>query len=113
MVNEAVSQNKYIVGPVARFDQKYEMFIRPFWDTDLQARLQDWTFDRGVIKDKPGFQLQDRALKQACWHGVMLEMFNFNKPNIKPPSRALMNMMRQGHGGPRVHGKQEIMKNHH
>jgi len=32
MMNEAVSQNKYIVGPVARFDQKYEMFKRTRWD---------------------------------------------------------------------------------
>ena len=81
---------KYIARPVERFDQKYQMLIRPFWDKGLQERWQDWRFNYGEVKDKPGLTLQDQALYMACWHGVMLSLLNTSKPNPPLATKAIM-----------------------
>jgi len=85
-------EKKYIAGPVERFDQKYIMFIRPFWDMELRERLQDWSFF-GEIKDKPGFTLQDQALRFASWRGDMLSLLNTSKPNPMPAAQAIMEVL--------------------
>ena len=51
-------EKKYIVGPVARFDQKYEMFSRAMWDPEIKGRLKDWGF-MGSVRDKPGYMLRE------------------------------------------------------
>ena len=45
-------EKKYIVGPIERFDQKYGVFRRISWDTELRGRLNDWGFT-GEITKKP------------------------------------------------------------
>ena len=37
-------EKKWIIGPIERFDQKYQMFSRPVWDIELRNRLDDWSF---------------------------------------------------------------------
>jgi len=82
-------EKKYIAGPVERFDQKNIMFIRPFWDTELQAILPDWLWNY-AIKDKVGFTQQDFALHEASWRGEKISLFNASKPNPKPAAKAIM-----------------------
>lgn len=82
-------EKKYIVGPIEGYDQKYQMFLRPFWDMELNKRLDDWSFI-GEIKDKPGFTLWDQALRFASFGGAMISLFNMFKPNPMPETKAIM-----------------------
>lgn len=64
------SRNKYIVGPIKRFNQKYTMFNRPRWD----PKVMDWAEGiYGVIppKERDGHTLIDRALQNAGWYVEM------------------------------------------
>ena len=64
MVAGIVSQNKYIVGQVERFDQKNDMFKRTRWDPalrDMANRL--WSVD--MPSDKEGHTRTDIALLNA------------------------------------------------
>ena len=36
-------EEKYIVRPVERFDQKYIMFNRPSWNPEIKGLLKDWS----------------------------------------------------------------------
>ena len=73
-------EKKWIIGPVERFDQKYQMFSRPVWDIELRNRLDDWSFF-GEGKDKPGYTVLDHALRRASRRGTQLALFNMSKPN--------------------------------
>ena len=55
-------EQKYIAGPVERFDQRYNMYRRNHWDPEMKARLDNWFF-LGEIKDRPGYTLKDFALR--------------------------------------------------
>jgi len=61
------SKNKYIVGPVQRFDQKFVMFNRPRWDPKVMPLAKGIY---GVIppREKDGYTLMDRALQNAGWY---------------------------------------------
>ena len=85
-------EEKYIVGPVERFDQKYTLFNRPAWDPEIQGLLKDWSF-RGVVREKPGYTLQERALQRASSRGTQITLFNLSKPNPSPVSKAIMAAM--------------------
>lgn len=72
------SKYEYIVGPVSRFDQKYEMYKRARWDETVK-----WMGDSiyGIIppKEKEGYTLLDRAFQNAGWyleiafaHGIVI-----------------------------------------
>ena len=60
-------KNKYIVGPVERFDQKNEMFKRPRWQPELRETAKK-LFGFIYPKDKDGHTLKDMAFKNAAWH---------------------------------------------
>lgn len=82
-------EKKYIVGPVAQFDAKYSMYSRPEWDSELQSRSQDWSF-MGSAKDKPGWNLEDLALRRATnIVTYMLRLLNFSKPNLNRTTQAV------------------------
>jgi hypothetical protein len=61
-------EEKYISGPVTRFDQKYTMFNRPSWDPEIHGLLEDRSFT-GEVKDKPGYT---GWLLSACQNGRLL-----------------------------------------
>ena len=65
---------KYIARPLKQFESKYNMFSRAGWDPEIKDRLKDWGF-LGDIKDKPGFTLQDQALRWGSRKGTMLARF--------------------------------------
>ncbi len=81
-------EEKYIVGPVERFDQRNTMFNRPYWDPEIAGLLEDWSFVGGV-KEKHGYTLKDQALRWASRRGTMMELFNTSKPNPSPESKAI------------------------
>lgn len=68
-------ERKYQVSPdKERFNSKYGMFNRPMWDPDLKNRLKDWGFI-GDVKEKPGYTLQDQALRWGARRGTMISRF--------------------------------------
>ena len=85
-------EEKYIAGPVERFDQKYHMFNRPNWDPEVKRLLKDWSFT-GEVKTETGYTLRDNALRQASQCGTQMALFNTSKPNPSPVSKAIMAAM--------------------
>lgn len=81
-------EEKYLAGPIERFDQKYQMFNRPGWDTEIRERLEDWSFS-GLATEKPGQTLLDMALRSASSRATMIVMFNTYKPNPSSVSQAI------------------------
>ncbi len=65
MATEEVSRNKYIVGPVVRFDQKNDMFKRTRWDPSLKEMAKQlW---ESLPTGKEGFSRTDVALLNAAY----------------------------------------------
>jgi len=95
-------EKKYVPGPVERFDQKCTMFSRPLWDQEIKE-LARWVTDRTPGKPKPGYTLQDQALRIASRTGTMMQFFEADRPNpsavareisaILTPERLAKNMM--------------------
>jgi reductive dehalogenase len=78
MIERQTSKCKYIIGPVKRFDQKYEMYKRARWD-EAVTHMGDSLY--GIIppKEKEGHTLLDRAFQNAGWylemafaHGIVI-----------------------------------------
>lgn len=59
--------DRYVVGPIASYDQKNEMFKRPFWDPDMMDLGQRFYFKSVMPKDRPGYRLDDQAMVNASW----------------------------------------------
>ena len=64
----AKGAGRYIVGPVERFDQKNEMFKRVAWDPTVQDIGMGFFGGATAREDKPGYTLQDVALRNAAWY---------------------------------------------
>ena len=80
-------ENKYITGPVERFNSNNNMFTRPMWDADIMRLVNDWSFT-GDVKDETGYRLEDQALRWASRRGSqLLAHFNIYKPNLGIYSR--------------------------
>ncbi|NNG00543.1 MAG: reductive dehalogenase [Desulfobacteraceae bacterium] len=60
--------SRYIDGAITRFDQKNEMFNRPFWDPAFKDLYQRFYMDTVPPKNLPGYDLHDQALVNAAWH---------------------------------------------
>jgi len=76
-------ERKYVAAPIERFDQKYVMFSRPIWDETIKE-LMRWATERSPSRQKPGYTLQDQALRIAARTGTMMYLFESDRPN---PSR--------------------------
>ena len=59
---------RYVVGEVEQFDQKNEMFCRPFWDKEMLELGKKFYMTEVPPKDKSGYRLKDQALVNAGWH---------------------------------------------
>lgn len=64
------SKNKYIVGPVKRFDQKYVMYNRARWDPEVVS-YADGIYGVLPPREKDGHTIVDRALQNASWYVEM------------------------------------------
>jgi reductive dehalogenase len=59
---------RYVVGNVTQFDQKNEMFCRPFWDEEMLDLGKKFYMTEVPPKGKPGYRLKDQAVVNAAWH---------------------------------------------
>jgi len=60
-------EKKYIVEPVERFDQKNEMFKRPFWNPEFRD-LKRKALGLATPKEVAGYGLPEVALADAAWY---------------------------------------------
>ena len=58
---------RYVVGDAAPYDQKNEMFKRPFWDPAAKDLEQKFYFTPVKPGQKPGYRLADIAATNAAW----------------------------------------------
>jgi len=58
---------RHVTGDILPFDQRNEMFKRPFWDPQMLALKEQFYFATVAPKDKPGYTLTDQALVNAAW----------------------------------------------
>ncbi len=58
---------RYVTGTVEPYDQKNEMFKRPFWDPKVQKLGEKFYFEGVPPKDQPGYRLYDKSLVDASW----------------------------------------------
>ena len=78
-------EEKYILGIVEQFDQKYTVTNRFDWDPDLRKALKGPLFiGTGRVKETPGYALEELALHWASRRGTVLGLLNTSIPN---PSR--------------------------
>jgi len=58
---------RYVGGEITPFEQKNEMFKRPFWDPRLRSLRDQFYFAEVPPRDRPGYRLNDQALVNASW----------------------------------------------
>ena len=58
---------RYIVGEVAPYDQKNEMFKRPFWDPAMKELGKRFYYTPIMPGEKAGYRLSDMAATNAAW----------------------------------------------
>jgi len=59
--------SRYVVGTVEPYDQKNEMFKRPFWDPQMRDLGERFYRQPVRPKKKPGYRLQDQSMVNAAW----------------------------------------------
>ena len=88
-------EKKYIAGTVERFDQKYTMTNRLSWDLKLKELIKEsLVIGVGKVKEKPGYTLEDLALRWASRRGTVLEILNTSKPNPSEISKAIQALLK-------------------
>ncbi len=65
--NSGPTYQRYITGPVERFDQKNDMFKRAMWDPAFVADGKKY-YGPNQPKDRTGYRLEDYALLNASWY---------------------------------------------
>ncbi len=73
-------RSRHMVGSVERFDEKYTMFARPLWDEKVKPLL-NWVLNRSKSKRKEGSTLRDQALRIGARTGLMMHLFENDRPN--------------------------------
>jgi reductive dehalogenase len=63
----SMGAERYVVGNVEPYDQKNEMFKRPFWDPKIHKLRDKFYFRTVPPKDRPGYRFTDQALVNAAW----------------------------------------------
>ena len=58
---------RYVVGNVAQFDQKNEMFCRPLWDEEMLDLGKKFYMTEVPPRNKAGYTLKDQAMVNAAW----------------------------------------------
>jgi epoxyqueuosine reductase len=63
----AQGAERYVTGNVVPYDQRNEMFKRPFWDPQKEKLRDQFYFSETPPKAKVGYGLTDMALVNASW----------------------------------------------
>jgi reductive dehalogenase len=58
---------RYVTGTVEPYDQKNEMFKRPFWDPEMLDLGERFYFNEVRPQNKPGYRLYDQSMVNASW----------------------------------------------
>jgi hypothetical protein len=58
---------RYVIGDVKHYNQKNEMFKRPFWDPQMLDLGKQFYQKPIMPTDEPGFQLHDHSVVNAAW----------------------------------------------
>jgi hypothetical protein len=58
---------RYIVGEVAPYDQKNEMFKRPFWDPAMKGLGEKFYYEPIIPGERSGYRLSDISATNASW----------------------------------------------
>ena len=82
-------EEKYIVGPVKRFDQQNTMFNRTAWDTEIINLLENWSIITNSPKDKPGHTLDSVALRLGSIVGTELKLLDRWQPDPKSLNKTI------------------------
>ena len=59
--------SRYLIGNVEPYDQKNEMFKRPFWDPEMRDLGEKFYFTAIEPREKPGYRLSDISAINASW----------------------------------------------
>ena len=59
--------DRYVVGEVAPYDQKNEMFKRPFWDPAMKDLGEKFYFTPIIPEERAGYRLSDISATNAAW----------------------------------------------
>jgi len=59
--------DRYIVGDVVPYDQKNEMFKRPFWDPAMKDLGKKFYHTPIIPREKSGYRLSDISATNAAW----------------------------------------------
>ena len=60
--------SRYVIDDIQPFEQKNEMFKRPFWEPKMMALGKKFYKDRVMPRNKPGYMLKDQAAVNAAWY---------------------------------------------
>jgi len=63
----AQGAERYVSGDVVPYDQRNEMFKRPFWEPQKEKLRDQFYFSETPPEDEPGYRLSDMALVNASW----------------------------------------------
>ena len=70
---------RYVVGSVKPYDQKNEMFKRPFWDPQM-LDLGERFYRKPVMpKDESGYRLQHPHRHFCFYHGMLRNRCQYKK----------------------------------
>jgi epoxyqueuosine reductase len=59
---------RYLIDDIEPFDQKNEMFKRPWWDSAVSDLKDSFYLKPAIPRDKPGYELKDQASVCAGWY---------------------------------------------
>ncbi len=65
-MNARERYQSYLVGPIAQFDQRNEMFKRAKYEEEWRKRAEPFYTDR--LRDRPGYTQEYHALVDAAWY---------------------------------------------
>ena len=66
-MNNKEKYQKLLVGPIARFDQRKDMFKRARYDPEWIERARAF-YGPAQVQDKPGYTHEDHALQSSAWY---------------------------------------------
>ena len=81
-------ERKYIKDEIKQFDQRYTMFSRPMWDPKIKDLLS-WVLEKAEMDTRPGRTLQDKALELGSRVGVMMHLFENDRPTPSAVAREI------------------------
>ncbi len=68
ITNTEKGAERYVSGPIERFEQKNEMFKRAVWDPEVAEIGEKFYKNATPPKKVAGYRLKDQSMVNAAWH---------------------------------------------